>query len=105
MCGNVGEGGSDEGRQMMLGGGQTGSKEPSLGRWKRLRGLGNRLAGAIRRNLGGRERVLIPFALGSTSGGGLGIRLLCFGAVGGEVPCDEGGRVRVFPLSERVSFP
>jgi len=55
--------------------------------------------------LGGREGALILLASGSASSGGLGIRVLGFGAVRGEVPCDEGGGVGVLPISERISLP
>jgi len=101
----VGEGGSDQGRLLVLGGGETGSVESSFSRRERLQWLGIRPTVASRCHLGGREGALILLAIGSASRGGLGVHLVRVGAVGGEMPSDEGGGVRVLPFSQRVRFP
>jgi len=101
----VGEGGSDQGRLWVLGGGGTGSVKSCFGRGEGLWWLGDRHSVASRGDLGGREGALILLAFGSASRGGLGIPLLWLGAVGGEVPCDERGGVGVLPFSERGRFP
>jgi len=89
----------------VLGGGRTRSLESSFGRRERLWWPEGRHPVGGSRDFGGCEGTLILLALRSAVQGGLGIRLLRFGAVRGEVPRDEGSGVRVFPLSERVRLP
>jgi len=103
--GDVGEGGCDPGRLLVLGGGRTGSVESSFGGGERLRWLDIRHSVAGCRDFGGRKGALILSAFWSASPGGLGIRLLGLGAVRGKVTGDERGGVRVFPFSEPARFP